>query len=109
MAENDQTNLLPRAYYSAPVGVFLASTPETILGFLVANSEMAVEPPQAPSLGCFRLRLRLETRRGYGADKSAARGRDAWQQEIAILKSLLQSAHETRQVHEMKSDRGGCR
>jgi hypothetical protein len=74
MTENDQSRLLPRAYYSAPMSVFLASTPETVLGFLAANSEMAVEPPQAPSLGCFRLRLRLETRRGYGADKSATRG-----------------------------------
>ena len=62
MTDNDQPRLLSRAYYSAPVGVFLASTPETILGFLAANSEMAVEPPQ----------------------------RDAWLQEIAILKDSLQ-------------------
>ena len=34
--------LLPRAYYGAPVGVFLASTSETVLGALLANSEMAV-------------------------------------------------------------------
>ena len=84
--------LLPRAYYSAPVGVFLASTPETVLGFLAANSEMAVEPPQAPSPGCFRLRLRLETSRGYGADKSAARGRDAWLREKYFTRADLDSA-----------------
>ena len=53
--------LLPRAYYSA-ITVFLNSRPETILGALLANSEMAVEPPQ----------------------------RDAWLQEIAILKDSLQ-------------------
>jgi hypothetical protein len=57
MTVNDQPMLLPRAYYGAPVAGFLASPPETVLGFLVANSEMAVEPPQ----------------------------RDAWLQEIAIL------------------------
>jgi hypothetical protein len=62
MIENDRTGLLPRAYYSAPVAGILASTPETILGFLVANSQMAVEPPQ----------------------------RDAWLEEIAILKTTLQ-------------------
>jgi hypothetical protein len=73
MTENDQSRLLPRAYYSAPVAGFLASPPETILGFLVANSEMAVEPPQAPSLGCF------------GVPR-----RDAWLVEIAILKTTLQ-------------------
>jgi hypothetical protein len=73
MTENDQSRLLPRAHYSAPVGVFLASTPETILGSLVTNSEMAVEPPQAPSLGCF------------GGPK-----RDAWLEEIAILKESLE-------------------
>jgi hypothetical protein len=60
--ENERVTLLPRAYYSATVGEFLASTPETILGFLAANSEMAVEPPQ----------------------------RDAWLEEIAILKTTLQ-------------------
>jgi len=54
--------LLPRAYYSAPVAAFLASTPETVLGALLVNSEMAVEPPQ----------------------------RDAWLQEIAVLKTTLQ-------------------
>ncbi|HOX04423.1 MAG TPA: DUF2075 domain-containing protein [Candidatus Paceibacterota bacterium] len=53
--------LLPRAYYSAPVAIFLASTCDTVLGRLAANSEMAVEPPQ----------------------------RDAWLQEIAILKEAL--------------------
>ena len=59
--ENEHAILLPRAYYSASVAVFLASTPETVLGALLANSEMAVEPPQ----------------------------RDAWLQEIAILKDSL--------------------
>ncbi len=54
--------LLPRAYYGATITVFLDSTPEAVLGALLANSEMAVEPPQ----------------------------RDAWLQEIAILKAALQ-------------------
>jgi hypothetical protein len=62
MTQNVQTILLPRAYYSAPIGVFLAAPPETVLGALLANSEMAVEPPQ----------------------------RDAWLHEIAILKTTLQ-------------------
>jgi hypothetical protein len=62
MTENDHSRLLPRAYYSTPVAGFLASPPETTLGFLAANSEMAVEPPQ----------------------------RDAWLQQIAILKNSLQ-------------------
>jgi hypothetical protein len=62
MTESDHPRLLPRAYHSAPVAGFLASTPETILGLLVANSEMAVDPPQ----------------------------RDAWLVEIAILKTTLQ-------------------
>lgn len=53
--------LLPRAYYSASVAAFLTSTPETVLGALLANSEMAVEPPQ----------------------------RDAWLHEIAMLKTSL--------------------
>jgi hypothetical protein len=73
MTENDQAKRLPRAYYSATVAAFLVSTPETVLGALLANSEMAVEPPQAPSLGCF------------GGPR-----RDAWLQEIAILKMTLQ-------------------
>lgn len=60
--ENERTILLPRAYYTAPLAVFLTSTPETVLGALLTNSEMAVEPPQ----------------------------RDAWLQEIAILKTVLQ-------------------
>jgi hypothetical protein len=59
--ENKHVMLLPRAYYSAPIDVFLVSTPETVLGALLAHSEMAVEPPQ----------------------------RDAWLQEIAILKDAL--------------------
>jgi hypothetical protein len=54
--------LLPRAYYSASIAVFLGSTPETVLGTLTANSQMAVDPPQ----------------------------RDAWLHEIAILKDSLQ-------------------
>lgn len=62
MREDEHAVLLPRAYYSAPVGVFLASAPETVLGALLANSEMAIEPPQ----------------------------RDAWLQEIAILRTTLQ-------------------
>ena len=86
MTENDHPILLPRAYYSASVAVFLASSPETVLGTLASNSEMAVEPPQAPSLGCF------------GGPR-----RDAWLREIAILRSLLQNAHETRQTHEIKN------
>ena len=61
MMLTEQSRLLPRAYYSAPVAVFLASTAETVLGCLAANSEMAVEPPQ----------------------------RDAWLQEIAILSDSL--------------------
>ncbi|MBI2438098.1 MAG: DUF2075 domain-containing protein [Lentisphaerae bacterium] len=59
---NGNAILLPRAYYSAPMGVFLTATPETILGTLAANSEVTVEPPQ----------------------------RDAWLQEIDILKAALQ-------------------
>ena len=62
MMENVHAILLPRAYYSAPVAIFLASTPETVLGTLTTNCEMSVEPPQ----------------------------RDAWLQEIAILKAALQ-------------------
>jgi hypothetical protein len=62
MTENDQSRLLPRAYYSAPMSVFLVSTPETVLGTLTANSQMAVDPSQ----------------------------RDAWLVEIAILKTTLQ-------------------
>lgn len=62
MTTNDKTELLPRAYYSAPVRAFLAATPEAVLGALLANSEMAVEPTQ----------------------------RDAWFQEIEILKTALQ-------------------
>ncbi|MCL4180871.1 MAG: hypothetical protein KJ072_24375 [Verrucomicrobia bacterium] len=62
MTENDQSRLLPRAYYTATVAAFLVSTPETVLGALLVNSEMAVEPPQ----------------------------RDAWLQEIAVLKTTLQ-------------------
>ena len=58
----DSAILLPRAYYSATVPAFLTSTPEAILGALLTNSEMAVEPPQ----------------------------RDAWLQEISILKRTLQ-------------------
>lgn len=67
MTDNNHSILLPRAYYSASAAVFLAATPETILGFLVTNSEMAVEPPQ----------------------------RDAWLQEIAILKDSLQGLDRT--------------
>ncbi len=62
MLPDDQPRLLARAYYSAPVGMFLESSPETIVGALTANSEMAVEPSQ----------------------------RDAWLQEIEILKATLQ-------------------
>ena len=53
--------LLPRAYYDATVEGFLAATPETILGTLTVNSEMAVEPAQ----------------------------RNAWLEQIAILKATL--------------------
>lgn len=60
--ENQPNIRLPRSYYSASVADFLVSTPETILGVLTANSEMAVEPPQ----------------------------RDAWLQEIDILKTTLE-------------------
>lgn len=60
--ENQRVALLPRAYYTASIGVFLESAPETILGTLAANSEMPVEPPQ----------------------------RDAWLKEIKILKASLQ-------------------
>jgi len=65
--ENVHAILLPRAYYSAPVAIFLASTPETVLGTLTTNCEMSVEPPQ----------------------------RDAWLQEIAILKAALQGLNGT--------------
>ena len=60
--EVERAMLLPRAYYCVPVGEFLVSAPETILGFLVANSEMAVEPSQW----------------------------DAWLQETVVLKTTLQ-------------------
>lgn len=53
--------LLPRAYYVATVEVFLAATPETVLGTLTGNSDMAVKPAQ----------------------------RDAWLEEIGILKATL--------------------
>ena len=39
-------SLLARAYYVASVEVFLKATPETVLGTLTANSDMAVEPLQ---------------------------------------------------------------
>ena len=39
-------SLLCRAYYVASVEVFLEATPETVLGTLTANSDMAVEPLQ---------------------------------------------------------------
>jgi hypothetical protein len=38
MTENCQSRLLPRAYYSAPVTGFPASTPETTLGASLTNS-----------------------------------------------------------------------
>jgi hypothetical protein len=58
---NESNRLLPRAYYHASVAEFLASTREAILGTLLSNSAMSVEPPQ----------------------------RDAWLQEIAILRTTL--------------------
>ena len=39
-------SLLARAYYVASVEVFLEATPETVLGTLTSNSDMAVEPLQ---------------------------------------------------------------
>lgn len=61
------TILLPRAYYGASVAAFLSSAPETVLGTLTANSVMAVVPSQ----------------------------RDAWLQEISILKTTLQGLEGT--------------
>lgn len=48
MSEED-TVLLPRAYYGASIAVFLNSTPETVLGTLTANSDVPVEPSQRNS------------------------------------------------------------
>lgn len=45
MSAESQT-LLPRACYVAAVNDFLVATPETVLGVLLANSEMSVEPTQ---------------------------------------------------------------
>lgn len=59
--ENDHIILLPRAYYSEPITNFLTSTFDAVVGRLATNSEVPVEPPQ----------------------------RDAWIQEIAILKESL--------------------
>lgn len=67
LMENEHVILLPRAYYCAPISAFLDSTAEMVLGALLSNSEMAVEPPQ----------------------------RDAWLQEIAILKGALQGLEGT--------------
>jgi len=53
--------LLPRAYYVATVTAFLSATPETVLGTLTGNSDMAVEPAQ----------------------------RNAWLEQISILKANL--------------------
>ena len=58
---HESSVLLPRAYYVAKVELFLAAMPETILGTLTGNSEMAVEPAQ----------------------------RNAWLEQIAILKATL--------------------
>lgn len=52
---------LPRAYYYAPIRAFLASDDERILGVLAAHSDMSVTPAQ----------------------------RDAWLEEITILKRSL--------------------
>jgi len=46
MMESERAILLPRAYYSAAITAFLVSTPEMVLGALLTNSEIAVEPPQ---------------------------------------------------------------
>ena len=54
-------SLLARAYYVASVEVFLEATPETVLGTLTANSDMAVEPLQ----------------------------RNAWLAQIGVLKTAL--------------------
>lgn len=51
----------PRAYYGAAVGDFLAASSDSVLGALTARSPFAVEPPQ----------------------------RDAWAEEIALLKDVL--------------------
>jgi hypothetical protein len=58
---SESTNGLPRAYYGARVDAFLAAAPEAILGTMVANSEFPVDPTQ----------------------------RNAWLQQIGILKTVL--------------------
>lgn len=52
-----------RAYYAAPIEAFLATNADQVLGHLTAKSEFAVEPAQ----------------------------RDAWQQEISLLREVLQA------------------
>lgn len=54
-------NLLPRAYYSDDVELFLAATPDEILGKLTSNSEFAVELGQ----------------------------KESWRRQIVILKTVL--------------------
>jgi hypothetical protein len=61
MIEVNLPRVLPRAYYTAPVADFLTSSSETILGTLTTNSDFAVDQSQ----------------------------RDAWLQEIAILRKSL--------------------
>lgn len=53
--------LLQRAYYADAIGEFVAAHPDQVLGRLTAASEFSVDPTQ----------------------------RDAWQQEIALLRSAL--------------------
>ncbi|MBP7274714.1 MAG: DUF2075 domain-containing protein [Kiritimatiellae bacterium] len=65
--EHACANLLPRAYYSDSIATFIAAPPESVLGVLTTRSEMAVEPPQ----------------------------RDAWLEEIAILKMALRGLEGT--------------
>jgi hypothetical protein len=55
------STLLERAYYAAAIGDFVAADPDQILGRLTAASEFSVDPTQ----------------------------RDAWQHEIALLRSVL--------------------
>jgi Schlafen group 3, DNA/RNA helicase domain len=54
---------MPREYYSDSIATFLNASPDEILGFLARNSDFAVEQTQ----------------------------RDAWLEEIAILRSVLPS------------------
>jgi hypothetical protein len=59
--EGTLPRVLPRAYYTAAIANFLSTSSETILGALTTNSDFAVDQSQ----------------------------RDAWLQEITILRESL--------------------